>query len=85
QQWSLGRNKINNLILFEKLYKEDPSDKLIMPAVSSKRLKIWGSLAWTTFQELFSKGLIKLVSKHRAQVIYTRNTKDGDTLAAEDA
>lgn len=31
-------------------------------------------------------GLIKLVSKHRAQVIYTRNTKGGDAPAAgEDA
>ena len=37
-------------------------------------------------QELLSKGLIKLVSKHRAQVIYTRNTKGGDAPAAgEDA
>ncbi|CAD7685025.1 unnamed protein product [Nyctereutes procyonoides] len=35
---------------------------------------------------LLSKGLIKLVSKHRAQVIYTRNTKGGDAPAAsEDA
>uniref|UniRef100_A0A2K5KG98 Uncharacterized protein n=1 Tax=Colobus angolensis palliatus TaxID=336983 RepID=A0A2K5KG98_COLAP len=32
------------------------------------------------------KRLIKLVSKHRAQVIYTRNTKGGDAPAAsEDA
>lgn len=27
-------------------------------------------------------GLIKLVSKHRAQLIYTRNTKGGDEEAA---
>ncbi|CAD7679792.1 unnamed protein product [Nyctereutes procyonoides] len=37
-------------------------------------------------QELLGKGLIKLVSKHRAQVIYTRNTKGGDAPApGEDA
>lgn len=27
-------------------------------------------------------GMIKLVSKHRAQLIYTRNTKGGDEEAA---
>uniref|UniRef100_A0A8I3WCT6 40S ribosomal protein S25 n=1 Tax=Callithrix jacchus TaxID=9483 RepID=A0A8I3WCT6_CALJA len=55
-------------------------------AVVSERLKIRGSLARAALQELLSKGLIKLVSKHRAQVIYTRNTKGGDAPAAgEDA
>jgi small subunit ribosomal protein S25e len=42
--------------------------------VVSERLKIQGSLARAALQELLIKGLIKLVSKHRAQVIYTRNT-----------
>lgn len=31
---------------------------------------------------LFLSGMIKLVSKHRAQLIYTRNTKGGDEEAA---
>ncbi|TEA32993.1 hypothetical protein DBR06_SOUSAS7410049, partial [Sousa chinensis] len=36
--------------------------------------------------ELLSKGLIKMVSQNRAQVIYTRKTKGGDAPAAgEDA
>ena len=52
----------------------------------SQRLKIHGSLARAALQELLSKGLIQLVSKHRAQGIYTRNTKGGDAPAAgEDA
>ncbi|CAD7687398.1 unnamed protein product [Nyctereutes procyonoides] len=68
---------LNNLVLFDratydKLCKEVPNYKLLTPAVVSERLKI--------------RGLIKLVSKHRAQVIYTRNTKGGDAPAAgEDA
>ncbi|KAM6234687.1 LOW QUALITY PROTEIN: small ribosomal subunit protein eS25 [Spheniscus humboldti] len=93
KKWSKGkvRDKLNNLVLFDKatydkLCKEVPNYKLITPAVVSERLKIRGSLARAALQELLSKGLIKLVSKHRAQVIYTRNTKGGDAPAAgEDA
>ena len=93
KKWSKGkvRDKLNNLVLFDKatydkLCKEAPNYKLITPAVVSERLKIRGSLARAALQELLSKGLIKLVSKHRAQVIYTRNTKGGDAPAAgEDA
>ncbi|KAK2112032.1 hypothetical protein P7K49_011779 [Saguinus oedipus] len=90
KKWSKGkvRDKLNNLVLFDKatydkLCKEVPNYKLITPAVVSERLKIRGSLARAALQELLSKGLIKLVSKHRAQVIYTRNTKGGDAPAAE--
>uniref|UniRef100_A0A0D9SB62 40S ribosomal protein S25 n=1 Tax=Chlorocebus sabaeus TaxID=60711 RepID=A0A0D9SB62_CHLSB len=93
KKWSKGevRDKLNNLVLFDKatynkLCKEVPNYKLITPAVVSERLKIRGSLARAALQELLSKGLIKLVSKHRAQVIYTRNTKGRDAPAAgEDA
>ncbi|CAL9684856.1 unnamed protein product [Knipowitschia caucasica] len=94
KKWSKGkvRDKLNNLVLFdkatyEKLYKEVPNYKLITPAVVSERLKIRGSLARNALQELLTKGMIKLVSKHRAQLIYTRNTKGGDeeVAAAEKA
>uniref|UniRef100_A0A8D2HJM2 40S ribosomal protein S25 n=1 Tax=Urocitellus parryii TaxID=9999 RepID=A0A8D2HJM2_UROPR len=88
-KWSKGkvRDKLNNLILFDKatydkLCKKVPNYKLITPAVVSERLKIQGSLARAALQGLLSKGLIKLVSKHRAQVIYIRNTKGGDAPAA---
>uniref|UniRef100_A0A672NNW6 40S ribosomal protein S25 n=1 Tax=Sinocyclocheilus grahami TaxID=75366 RepID=A0A672NNW6_SINGR len=90
KKWSKGkvRDKLNNLVLFDKatydkLYKEVPNYKLITPAVVSERLKIRGSLARAALQELLNKGLIKLVSKHRAQVIYTRNTKGTDEAAPE--
>merc|ERR1712007_264918 len=85
KKWSKGkvRDKLNNLVLFDKatydkLYKEVPNYKLITPAVVSERLKVRGSLARNALQELLAKGMIKLVSKHRAQLIYTRNTKGGD-------
>merc|ERR1711860_13029 len=82
KKWSKGkvRDKLNNLVLFdkatyEKLYKEVPSYKLITPSVVSERLKVRGSLARAGLRELHSKGLIRLVSKHHAQFIYTRATK----------
>ena len=84
-------DKLNNLVLFgkantTKLSKEVPNYKIITPTVVSERLKICGSLARAAFQVPLSKVLIKLVSKHRVQVIYARNTKDGDDPAAsEDA
>ncbi|XP_054843528.1 40S ribosomal protein S25-like [Eublepharis macularius] len=93
KKWSKGkvRDKFNNLVLFNeamynKLCKEVPNYKLITPAVISERLKICSSLARVGLQEVLSKGLIKLVSKHRAQVIYTYNTKGCDApVAGEDA
>ena len=92
KKWSTGKvqDKLNNLVLFDKATYDKlckvPNYKLITPAVVSERLKIHGSLARAALQELLSKGLFKLVSKHRAQVIYTRNTKGGDAPAAgEDA
>nr|CAL69114.1 TPA: putative 40S ribosomal protein S25 isoform 1 [Spadella cephaloptera] len=85
KKWSKGkvRDKLNNLVLFDKatydkLYKEVPSYKLITPSVVSERLKIRGSLARAALKELESKGLIKKVDAHHAQIIYTRNTKGGD-------
>ncbi|XP_059802089.1 small ribosomal subunit protein eS25-like [Hypanus sabinus] len=85
----LVQDKLNNLILFDKatydkLLKEVPNYKPITAAVISKRRMIRGSLARAAFQELLSKGMIKLVCKHRAQVIYTQNTKGGVAPAAAD-
>ncbi|XP_059537112.1 small ribosomal subunit protein eS25-like [Myotis daubentonii] len=93
KKWSKGKvgDKLSNLVLFvkatyDKLCKDIPNYKLITQAHNSERLKIRGSLARSALQELLSKGLIKLVSKHRAQVIYTTNTKGEDAPAAgEDA
>merc|ERR1711979_126499 len=82
KKWSKGkvRDKLNNLILFdkptyEKLYKEVPSYKLITPSVVSERLKVRASLARFALEELLEKGLIKEVDRHHGQRIYTRATK----------
>jgi len=87
KKWSKGkvRDKLNNLVLFdkptlEKLQKEVPSYKLITPSVVSERLKIRGSLARFALKELESQGLIKRVVTHHAQIIYTRNSKAGETV-----
>ncbi|PAA92787.1 hypothetical protein BOX15_Mlig020333g2 [Macrostomum lignano] len=82
KKWSKGkvRDKLNNMCLFDqatydKLYKEVPAYKLITPSVVSERLKIRVSLARAALLELERKGLIKPVSKHHAQFIYTKTTK----------
>merc|ERR1712142_107374 len=90
KKWSKGkvRDKLNNLVLFDKatydkLYKEVPSYKLITPSVVSERLKIRGSLARFALVELEEKGLIRKVSAHHAQMIYTRNVKVDEEEGAE--
>merc|ERR1711978_836308 len=87
KKWSKGksRDKLNNLVLFDKntydkLYKEVPTYKLITPSIVSERLKVRGSLARRALEEMAGKGLIKQVSAHRSQLIYTRITKDSDEV-----
>ena len=41
-----------------------------------------GSLARRALEEMAGKGLIKRVSAHRSQLIYTRITKDSDEVEA---
>merc|ERR1712243_264365 len=79
KKWSKGkvRDQLNNLVLFDKqtydkFMKEVPSYKLITPSVVSERLKITGSLAKKGLHMLHTKGLIKKICSHHAQVIYTR-------------
>ncbi|XP_038844337.1 40S ribosomal protein S25-like [Salvelinus namaycush] len=83
------RDTLNNLVLFgkatyDKLLKEVPNYKLITPTIVSERLKVRGCLARAALQELLSIGMIKLVSKHRAQVIYTRGTEEGEGAEKEE-
>merc|ERR1712073_230642 len=89
KKWPKGksRDKLNNLVLFDKntydkLYKEVPTYKLITPSIVSERLKVRGSLAKRALEEMEGKGLIKKVSAHRSQLIYTRITKDSDEVEA---
>ena len=91
KKWSKDKvqGKLKNLLLldkatYDKLCTEVPNYKLAIPAVVSERLKVCGSLARVALQELLRKGLVKLVSKHRAQIIYTRNTKGGGAPAVGD-
>ncbi|KAL2916876.1 40S ribosomal protein S25 [Polyrhizophydium stewartii] len=85
KKWSKGRvkDKANNAVVFdkptyEKLFKEVPTYKLVTTSVLVDRLRINGSLARAAIRELESKGLIRLVSSHGSQSIYTRATKSED-------
>ncbi|GAA0151526.1 ribosomal protein [Lithospermum erythrorhizon] len=81
KKWSKGKQKekVNNMVLFDKatydkLISEAPKFKLITPSILSDRLRISGSLARKAIQELMGKGLIKMVSAHSSQQIFTRAT-----------
>jgi len=83
KKWNKGKakEKLNNLVLFdkptyEKLYKEVPSWRLITPTIVSERLRVSISLARRAVRELVTKGLIREVVNHNAQLIYTRASKE---------
>ncbi|KAJ3410312.1 40S ribosomal protein S25 [Chytridiales sp. JEL 0842] len=90
KKWSKGRSKdkANNAVVFdkptyEKLFKEVPTYKLITPSILVDRLKVNGSLARAAIRELAAQGLIKAVSEHKKQPIYTRATKEEEPVKAE--
>ncbi|CAI0437971.1 unnamed protein product [Linum tenue] len=90
KKWSKGKQKekVNNMVLFDqgtydKLLSEAPKYKLITPSILSDRLRnlalyivlqVNGSLARKAIRELMAKGLIRMVSAHSSQQIYTRAT-----------
>ncbi|CAM9743830.1 unnamed protein product [Chrysoparadoxa australica] len=81
KKWSKQKNrdKMANEVLFKeltynRLTTEVPKMKLITASALVERLKISGSLARSAIRELEEKGLIRVVSRHRAQLIYTRAT-----------
>ena len=57
---------------YERLIADIPKMKLITPSTIVERLKVSGSLARAAIKELLDKGLIRTVSYHRKQGIYTR-------------
>merc|ERR1712080_88228 len=59
---------------YEKCVNEVPKFKLITPSVISERMRVNGSLARRTIKDLMAKGLIRQVSSHSSQCIYTRST-----------
>ncbi|KAJ3370828.1 40S ribosomal protein S25 [Allomyces macrogynus ATCC 38327] len=88
KKWSKGKvkDKANNAVTldkatYDKIYKEVPTYRLITPSVVVDRMRISGSLARVALRELESKGLIKLVSAHASQLIYTRATIGADATA----
>ena len=81
KKWSKGKvkDKANNAIvlekaIYDKIYKEVPTYKLVTVAVLVDRLKVNGSLARVILRALEKEGHLKLVSKHGSQLIYTRAT-----------
>ncbi|KAJ1549285.1 40S ribosomal protein S25 [Cladochytrium tenue] len=87
KKWSKGKlkDKANNAVVFDKnsferLYKEVPTYKLITPSILVDRLRINGSLARLAIRDLAAKGLIRPISEHSKQLIYTRSTKDEDVV-----
>merc|ERR1712210_191505 len=73
------KEKVNNLVLFdkntfEKLLAEVPKYKMITPSILSDRLRINGALARKAISVLMEKDLIRPVSVHSKQAIYTRAT-----------
>ncbi|EEE69148.1 hypothetical protein OsJ_28274 [Oryza sativa Japonica Group] len=81
KKWSKGKQKekVNNSVLFDqatydKLLSEVPKYKQITPSVLSERLRINGSLARRAINDLMTRGLIRMVSVHSSQQIYTRAT-----------
>mmetsp|Transcript_19714 Transcript_19714/g.23458 ORF Transcript_19714/g.23458 Transcript_19714/m.23458 type:complete len:111 (+) Transcript_19714:43-375(+) len=81
KKWSKGktRDQNQNKVQFEEeLYNrfkaEVPKMKLITPSALVERLKINASLARLAIKELESKDIIKRVSYHHSQWIFTRAT-----------
>ncbi|KQK02321.1 hypothetical protein BRADI_2g00800v3 [Brachypodium distachyon] len=81
KKWSKGKQKekVNNAVLFDqatydKLLTEVPKYKQITPSVLSERLRINGSLARRAIKDLMERGLVRMVSIHSSQQIFTRAT-----------
>lgn len=81
KKWSKGksREKAVNMVLFDKpsydkLVADVPKMKLITPSTIVERLKVNGSLARAAIKELCELNLIRPVSVHSKQHIYTRAT-----------
>merc|ERR1711998_827991 len=81
KKWSKGKvkEKVINAVFFDKaLYDkceaEVPKFKLITPSIIPERMRVTGPLARRTIKDLMAKGLIRQVSAHSSQSIYTRAT-----------
>mmetsp|Transcript_43554 Transcript_43554/g.60472 ORF Transcript_43554/g.60472 Transcript_43554/m.60472 type:complete len:112 (+) Transcript_43554:14-349(+) len=81
KKWSKGKvkEKLNNAVFFDKntydkMLKEVPKIKMITPSIICDRLKVNVSMARRAIKELAAQDLIREVSSHGSQLIYTRST-----------
>jgi small subunit ribosomal protein S25e len=90
KKWSAKKvkDKSNNMVVldkqtYERVFKEVPTYKFISQSVLVDRLRLNGSLARVAITELEEQGLIRRISRHASQVIYTRATGGEDEKKAE--
>merc|ERR1712048_249292 len=81
KKWSKAKSKekLQNAVLFEeelynKVVADVPKQRVITPSNLSEKYKLSGSLARKTIIHLHQKGLIRKVSKHNSQLVFTRLT-----------
>ncbi|QWW25199.1 hypothetical protein CA7LBN_004081 [Candidozyma auris] len=78
KKWSKGKvkDKAQHVVIldqekYDRIMKEVPGFKFVSVSVLVDRLKIGGSLARIALRHLENDGVIKPVSKHSKQAIYT--------------
>lgn len=81
KKWSKGKvkDKANHMIILDqdkvdRIRKEVPTFRYVSVSVLVDRLKIGGSIARVVLRELEAEGVIKAVSTHSKQAIYTRTS-----------
>lgn len=79
KKWSKNshKDKAQHAVIFDqdkydRMMKDVPTYRYVSVSVLVDRLRINGSLARVAMRHLESKGVIKPVTKHSKQVIYTR-------------
>jgi len=79
KKWSKGRvkDKAQHVVIldqdkYDRIIKDVPTFRYISVSVLVDRLKIGGSVARIAIQQLERDGLIKRISRHSSQLIYTR-------------
>ncbi|GMM32092.1 ribosomal 40S subunit protein S25A [Martiniozyma asiatica (nom. inval.)] len=79
KKWSKGKvkDKANHMVILDqekvdRIRKEVPTFRYVSVSVLVDRLKIGGSVARAALRELEAEGVIKAVSTHSKQGIYTR-------------
>ncbi|CDR36377.1 CYFA0S01e01002g1_1 [Cyberlindnera fabianii] len=81
KKWSKGRVKdraqhavVLDQEKYDRILKEVPTFRYISVSTVVDRLKVGGSIARVAIKDLEGKGLIKPISTHSSQLIYTRAT-----------